>query len=159
YIGLGWALPFSFYQEAIDKALPKGGRISIVTDDTQDAFFLRFRQWKPVFFKGTPLQQMSYMSHAPRLVMSASTFSWWPAFLGNAEMVVCPVPAFGIWSSKDRAEGIDLVDRSRFHCLDCPTPYTLSPLESLYQRARSYRSRATRWVNETFHTRFPVQHF
>ncbi len=159
YIGLGWALPFSFYEEAIELTLPKGGRVSIVTDDPNDTFFLRFRKWKPTFFKGTPLQQMSYMSHAPRLVMSASTFSWWPAFLGKAETVVCPVPSFGIWAPGDVGRGIDLIDRSRFVSIDCPLPYVMSTLEKLYQRARSYRARGAAWSNQTFHTNFPVNHF
>lgn len=159
YIGLGWALPFAYYEEAIERALPKGGRVVIVTDDPHDPFFLRFSKWRPTFFKGTPLQQMSFMSHAPRLVMSASTFSWWPAFLGCAETVVCPLPTFGIWSASQQADSINLIDRDRFLCIDCSEPYVLSRLESLYQRFRSYRSRGTRWLNETCHTRFPVQNF
>ncbi len=159
YVGLGWALPFSYYEEAIERTLPKGGGLFIVTDDPSDTFFLRFRKWKPVFFKGTPMQQMSYMSHAPRLVMSASTFSWWPSFLGNAETVVCPVPSFGIWSQTGSGGDVALIERERFLCLECPEPYYPNFLEKLYQRSRSYRARSTRWVNETFQTRFPVQNF
>lgn len=158
YIGLGWALPFSFYEEAIERALPKGGRVSIVTDDPNDTFFLRFRKWKPKFFKGTPLQQMSYLSHAPRLVMSASTFSWWPAFLGKAESVVCPVPAFGPWA-RDSGHEISLADCERFICVPCESAYQMGFTERLYQRTRSYRHNGTKWLNQRFNLNLPVQNY
>lgn len=159
YIGLGWALPFSFYEEAIERAIPNGGRVTIVTDDPADTFFYHFRRWRPAFFKGTPLQQMSYMSNAPRLVMSASTFSWWPAFLGQAQTVVCPVPCFGIWAPGPKGQDINLIDHSRFVCIDCPVPYNMNVMEKLYQRARSYRTRTAAWSNQTFRTNFPVKKF
>jgi hypothetical protein len=159
YIGHGWALPFSYYEEAIERALPTSGRLSIVTDDPGDSFFLRFRKWRPRYHQGSFLQDLSYMTHAPRLVMSASTFSWWPAFLGNAEMVICPVPSFGIWASEDQQQGIDLIDRSRFICLDCPMAYHPNAIEKIYQRARSYRHRSARWLNDNLHTQFSVKDF
>ena len=159
YVGLGWALPFSYYEEAIERALPPSGRVSIVTDDPSDSFFLRFRRWRPTFFKGTPMQAMSYMSQAPRLIMSASTFSWWPSFLGNPEIVVCPVPSFGIWSADDGDDDIDLIEQGRFLCLKCSERYQPNVLEKLYQRGRSYRARSTRWVNKILQTDFPVQNY
>jgi hypothetical protein len=139
YVNLGWALPFSYYEEAIERVLPRGGRVSIVTDDPLDTFFLRFRRWRPSFFKGTPFQQISYMSHAPRLVMSPSTFSWWPTFLGRAETVVCPLHSVGVWSPVGVARDSNLIEQDRFICIDCSESYYPNSIEKLYQRLKYSR--------------------
>ena len=158
FIGLGWALPFAWYEEAIENALPKGGRVSIVTDDPHDPFFRHFRRWRPRFFRGTPAEQMAYMTAAPRLVMSASTFSWWPAFLGHAETIVCPVPSFGVWAG-DGGHEIALTDVPGFTRLPAPSPYAPDLLEGAYQRWRSYRARGADWLNRHLGTRFAVSKF
>ncbi len=44
------------------------------------------------------------MTRARRMVMSQSTFSWWPTFLGTPDEVVCPVPSFGVWSPEGEAK-------------------------------------------------------
>lgn len=158
FIGLGWALPFTWYQEAIEAALPRGGRVAIVTDDPSDPFFRHFRRWRPRFFRGTPAEQMSYMASAPRLVMSASTFSWWPAFLGHAETVVCPVPTFGVWAG-DGGHEIALTEVPGFTRLPARASYAPDTLESAYQRWRSYRARGADWLNSHLGTRFSVSKF
>jgi len=158
FIGLGWALPFAWYEEAIEMALPRGGRVSIVTDDPNDPFFRHFRRWSPRFFRGTPSEQMAYMTAAPRLVMSASTFSWWPAFLGNANTVVCPAPSFGVWAG-DGGHEIALTDVPGFTRLPSRSPYAPDMLEAAYQRWRSYRARGADWLNRHLGTRFSVSKF
>jgi hypothetical protein len=158
FIGLGWALPFAWYEGAIETALPRGGRVTIVTDDASDPFFRHFRRWRPRFFRGTPAEQMAYMTAAPRLVMSASTFSWWPAFLGNAESVVCPVPSFGVWAG-DGGHEIALTDVPGFTRLTASSPYAPDRLEAAYQRWRSYRARGGDWLNRHLGTHFAVSKF
>jgi hypothetical protein len=76
---------------------------------------------------------MVFMARAPRLVMSQSTFSWWPTFLGNQDEVVCPVPSFGWWAEKF---GAGLIERDRFICIECRTPYRATRAEGLYQKRR-----------------------
>lgn len=158
FIGLGWALPFTWYEEAIEAALPCGGRVAIVTDDPSDPFFRHFQRWRPRFFRGTPAEQMAYMAAAPRLVMSASTFSWWPAFLGNAETVVCPVPTFGVWAG-DGGHEIALTEVPGFTRLPARASYAPDTLESAYQRWRSCRARGADWLNSHLGTRFSVSKF
>ena len=104
YVQFGWALPFSYYREAIETVLPQNGQVWIVTDDRRDPFLRKFAAWKPKFFSGTASEDMLFMARAPRLVMSQSTFSWWPAFLGGVQQVVCPIPGFGAWSRTDEAK-------------------------------------------------------
>ena len=83
---------------------------------------------------------MLFMSRSSKLVLSQSTFSWWPAFLGDVESVACPLPQSGIWSDVTEFPGIDLIERDRFICLPC-TDYRPTRLESIYQRARRVHRR------------------
>jgi hypothetical protein len=98
---------------------------------------------------------MSYMSNAPRLVMSASTFSWWPAFLGQAQTVICPVPTFGPWHSLSQTE-INLAETPGFIQLPATAPYTMDAIERAYQRFRSYRAKGAEWLNLRLGTNLPV---
>jgi hypothetical protein len=149
YVQLGWALPFSYYRDAIEMLLPPGGALWIVTDDRRDPFLRRFSPFKPRFFTGTAVEQMLFMTRAPRLVMSASTFSWWPAFLGDMDKIVCPLPAFGAWSRAADSE-VDLIDAQRFVCLRCAGPDRPSGVEAAYQKMRLFRRRniirANHWL-------------
>ena len=54
--------------------------------------------------------------------MSKSTFSWWAAFLSNAEEVYIPKASRGIWCwEESREAGIDLFvdDESRYINVEC----------------------------------------
>src|SRR5215813_6868268 len=88
YVSLGWALPFSYYDSAIERALPSNGEVWLVSDDRSDPFLKRFKKWNAKFFAGSALQQFGLMRSAVSLVLSQSTFSWWPAFLGDASKVI-----------------------------------------------------------------------
>lgn len=146
YVQLGWALPFSFYEEALDRLRVDGETIWIVTDDPRDPFF---RQFGPDvrFFQGTDLQQLRFMSRARRLVMSQSTFSWWPTFLGNPETVICPDPAFGAWSAQGEARDARLIERDRFVCVPCCESYRPTSAEARYQSRRALRRRVVLALN------------
>jgi hypothetical protein len=156
YVQLGWALPFSYYEQAIETVLPQGGRVWIVTDDSRDPFFMRFAGWRPRFLNGTALEQILFMTRTPRLVMSQSTFSWWPTFLGEVEEVVCPLPNFGIWSEAGEPPGVDLIERDRFTCLPCTEAYQPTRLEAAYQRMRLVHRRIVLRANRTFHLALTV---
>ncbi len=113
YVQMRWGLPFSYYDEALETLLPHGGDVWIVTDDSHDPFLRHFSKWKPKFFRGNPLETMLFMSGSSKLVLSQSTFGWWPAFLGDVESVACPLPQSGIWSDVTEFPGIDLIERDR----------------------------------------------
>jgi hypothetical protein len=147
YVRMGWALPFSFYDEAIEILMPHAREVCIVTDDHHDPFLRNFSKWKPKFFQGTPLETLLLMSRSPQLVMSQSSFSWWPTFLGVAKRIVCPLPQFGIWSDAGEFPGIDLIERDRFICLPCAKAYQPTRLEYAYQGTRSMLRRVTAMAN------------
>lgn len=156
YVQLGWALPFDYYREAIERLAPFSGPLWIVTDDARDPFMRQFDRWRPQYFVGSGLEQLAFMSRAARLVMSQSTFSWWPTFLGTPERVVCPVPEFGCWGPNGDGGEVDLIERDRFECLPCPTPYTPTAIEARYQRWRLFKRRAVLKFNRTFPWSLPV---
>jgi hypothetical protein len=150
YVSLGWALPFSYYAEALERIRPRRGDLWIATDDKHDPFLARFRAWRPKLLSGPAVAQMAWMSRASCLVLSQSSFSWWPTFLGNPELVVCPDPAFGIWSRVGAADETNLVEPDRFLCLPCPEPYAPTMVERLYQKHRALLSRAATAVYRQF---------
>jgi len=148
YVQHGWALPFSYYAEALERLIPKGGRVWIVTDDSRDPFFRNFAPWRPRYSSGAALEQMLFMARADRLVMSQSTFSWWPTFLGDPNAVVCPVPSFGAWSEQGEAREASLIERDRFICLKCAKRYQPTNSEVRYQWRRQLRRRLLLAVNK-----------
>jgi hypothetical protein len=142
YIIQGGALPYSFYNEALEALLPHhGGDVWIVTDDRYDPFLRKFFTWKPKFFNGTALEALRFMSHSRQLVISQSSFSWWPTFLGDVERVICPLPQNGPWSDTARILGTELIEKDRFTCLQCE-PYRRTKVDSAYLRLRQIHSRA-----------------
>lgn len=149
YVAMGWALPFSYYEEAIQRFLPKNGRLWIATDDRHDPFLRRFAQWKPKFVRGTALEHMAFFMNAARLVISPSSFSWWGAFLGEHETVVAPICSYGPWAPG--SENPSLIDRDWFECIECPEPYQTVGAEKLYHQARSLRQRFVQKLNRDFH--------
>lgn len=155
FVQLGWALPFSFYEAAL-RRLPPSGDVWILTDDAGDPFFRRFAEWHPTFAHGSVLAQLRLMTAARRMVMSQSTFSWWPTFLGNPEAVVCPEPSFGAWSDSGEARDALLIERDRFLCLPVAAPDVPTPAEARYQARRLLKRRVILAVNRRLGTQFGV---
>jgi hypothetical protein len=157
YVQLGWALPFSYYEEAISRLLPEGGRLGIVTDDMYDPFFWAFRRWRPKFLVGNPIEQLAIMVHAKRLVMSQSTFSWWATFLApEGQMVVSPLPSYGCWALNTSDEKADLIESDRFYCIPCVESYQGSLTERTYQQWRLIKRRGILHVNRKYNLSIDV---
>lgn len=151
YIPLGWALPFSYYDEALKRMLPNGGKILIMTDDRKDPFFRKFARWNPRFSTGTALEDLLTMTKAKRLIMSQSTFSWWPTFLGDPQEVACPLPSFGAWSPSGAAKDANLIERDRFMCIECREPYQPTIADRLHQKRRGLWRRIVLAANRHLH--------
>jgi len=156
YVRIGWALPFSYYQTAIEKLLPRNGRLIIATDDPADPFFRRFRRWRPTFLKGGIMETMASMAAAQRVIMSQSTFAWWPTFLSRLDQsIVCPDPTFGCWGP---AEVPDLIEEDRFNCIPCDKPYTAEKREKLHQQFRHLKRRSIIHLNDRYGAKLAVPH-
>lgn len=155
YIGYKWALPFEYYEEAITKYRPPNAEVWIATDDRNDPFFNRFRQWRPKYIKADDRTTIAIMARARVLVMSRSSYSWWPAILSEGGQAVCPAPRDGFWSRKTGSE-IDLIDRGRFICLECDGTYQPTAIERGYQIWRSANRKITQRINSRFKTKTQV---
>lgn len=153
YVQNGSALPFSFYQEAIDRALSSAGRVKIATDDPNDPFLKRFRRWPSQVLHGSAAETLFRMTRAPCLILSQSTFAWWGAFLApEAQRVICPKPATGFWSDGS-PHAIDLIDPDRFEVIPCREADVPSPSEARYQMWRQFKRRVVNHLNRRYGAR------
>lgn len=140
YVSMGWALPFSYYRKAIEITWDGASPLYIATDDREDPFFRNFEEYAPKYVDMGPVDTILAMSQAKSVVMSRSSFSWWAAFLGDHETVVCPDPSEGFWSEEQRAlQSVDLVDEEDFLCLPCEGVYAPSSEEKRYLLLQNLR--------------------
>ncbi|HUI80065.1 MAG TPA: alpha-1,2-fucosyltransferase [Bryobacteraceae bacterium] len=146
------ALPFSYYEEALTQAAQGAGDVWITTDDPHDPFFKRFAAWRPKFHSGTAIEQLAFLSKAARLVMSASTFSWWAAFLGEPELVICPQPSIGVW---DGGGDISLIEPEHFRCIRITDRYRANLAEALHRKQRGLRWRVVTELNRRLKLSLP----
>jgi hypothetical protein len=138
YISNGWALPFSYYERAIQLLHNRTNKVVIITDDPADPFFLRFRKYKPIFFKAPAIEQLRLMSRSNFLIMSQSTFSWWGNFLSQEQVAICPRPTFGCWGRNNDLGDISLIDGNGFVIIDCEEQYTPTLFERCYHHGQIY---------------------
>lgn len=91
YLRLGWALPFDYYEAALE-ALPKAdGPLVLLSDDGLVANF--GAQWfeskgfdvipDSVLGKRSRHRDLALLADASQVVMSNSTFCWWGTVLGD----------------------------------------------------------------------------
>lgn len=149
YIQMGWATPFEFFQRLVDAAECR--QVSIVTDVPGDPFFRRFRKYDPVIFHKTPLEDFCMLRSFKKMVISQSTFSWWAAFLSDAEEIIVPQSENSLWSGNSKYLNVDMrislniFDEDRFKLV--PVQETYRPnLAELMFNAKHYRARLReRW--------------
>ena len=149
YIQMGWATPFEFFREVLESA--KCERVFIVTDEPRDPFFRRFGHYQPVVFHQGPLEDFSMLLSFKKMAISQSTFSWWAAFLSEAEEVVVPSSENDLWSANrkhfdvDMRLSLDVYDERRFRMVPVRGTYRPNLAEFVFN-ARHYRARLrARW--------------
>ena len=80
----------------------------------------QFEKYNPIILKGDTLTDFRSLKSFKKIIISQSTFSWWAAFLSDADEVFFPLPEKGTarlineWS--DGRPDIDLVvsDEERY---------------------------------------------
>lgn len=89
YVRLGWQLPATYYTDSLT-ALDVGSATSVevVSDDVLAArglvSHLRDAGWDARVIGGdSPIDDLFALANAEKLVMANSTFSWWPALIGD----------------------------------------------------------------------------
>jgi hypothetical protein len=93
YLNLGWQLPIQYYRDAIAQIDDGNCKFIIFTDD---------KNWCEEMFPGMHIHEneersymdMMVMSKMSKIVISNSTFSWWAAYIGDIQTVICPYPWF-----------------------------------------------------------------
>lgn len=85
----GWTLPLSYYDTAL-KELDPVGRVYICGTSIDEEVQSHMERYSPIYIGGTPLEQFSAMMRFPCMILSNSTFCWWPAFLSDCRQVYAP---------------------------------------------------------------------
>ncbi|MCX5713944.1 MAG: exostosin family protein [Candidatus Omnitrophica bacterium] len=114
YVNRGHDQPFSYFDEAL--SLARFERVFICTDGPHDPFMKLFKKYNPVIFHNefSALDDFWFIMSFKKIVLSASSFSWWAGFLSNATEIYFPVPKIGPWCSPDVDLRIDDEDRYIF---------------------------------------------
>lgn len=97
-------LDVSYYERALDALSP--GRVYVCGLGIDTTLREALRRFEPVYLDLDAHATLHLMSRFARIVMANSTFSWWGAYLSEAERIVFPLPVRGAWSP-DRPE-VDL---------------------------------------------------
>jgi len=118
YVDIGITISHDFYKNAI-KTLGYT-KVSIVTDDCTTKYIqelmsegikvLSTQRVNKFDVANTEAEMLdyAYMLKSKHLLISHSTFSWWPAFLGNQEKIFYPVVSKSMWKEPPEKDDIDL---------------------------------------------------
>ena len=106
-------MPFAYYEKALQNTTYD--RLFICSDpETIDSKYIKqFEKYNPIILKGDTLTDFRSLKSFKKIIISQSTFSWWAAFLSDADEVFFPLPEKGTarlineWS--DGRPDIDLV--------------------------------------------------
>lgn len=118
YVSMGHALPFSYYEEALKKA--SADRVFICTDDPSDKFVAALcNKYHATIYHNPnePWKDLKFISSFNKIIQSASSFSWWAAFLSRAEEIYTPIPRTGYWTHPNVSLAVD--DEDRYIYIPC----------------------------------------
>lgn len=112
--------PINYYEYCLRKFSELDLPIFIVTENPNSKLVVELREKFPkvVIHSNSPVEDMSILMRADYLVMSQGTFSWVPAFLGNAKKVFFPL--IGYWHPRSKRRDVyHYIPEDRFSYLDC----------------------------------------
>lgn len=84
----GNVLDPNYYHHCLEHE--KFKRLFIVTDQPNDEYFVNFLPYNPIFTRGGLKEDFWFIAGFSRIIIANSTFSWWSAFLSNAEKIYTP---------------------------------------------------------------------
>ena len=130
YIRDGAALPFSYYDECLSKA--RYDRVFICTDDPKDPFISLFKRYNAIIHHtaGDYLADFRFMAGFNKIIQSASSYSWWAAFLSNAGEIYCPIPLKGHWSRESEIN-LRVDDEAGYIHVECKDIYEPTAAEKM----------------------------
>jgi len=125
YRYLGWVLAPEYYHLII--ARERFSRLYVVTDEPNSPYLETFARYKPTLVAGSAFGSLRFIRAARRIVLAQSTFSWWGAYLSEAERIYFPIPRKSLWS---RGSRVNLrVDDPRYVYVENVPTLPKEPLE------------------------------
>jgi hypothetical protein len=118
YTDLKLNLPFDYvWENALKiKTDNKLENIVIVTNETTQEGFLKFKEKDCKFFHKSIIEDFSYLKNANHLMIAQSSYSWWAGILGNGNVYFPTIKMGHNHWSKDTDDCHDLyVDDPRYN--------------------------------------------
>lgn len=84
-----WTLPLSYYEQVLS-SFGTLGQVYICGTCIDDVTKECLKRFQPIYFHGSPMEHFSFFMKFKRIVLSNSTFSWWGAFISEAEEIYAP---------------------------------------------------------------------
>lgn len=84
-----WTLPMTYYHQTLS-SLKAPGRVYVCGTCIDERVRGSLEKYDPIYFNGTPIEHLGFMTRFSRLILSNSTFAWWGAFLSDATEIYAP---------------------------------------------------------------------
>lgn len=108
----GDVLSFEWYRDILEGM--NFNKLYICTDIPNDPFLDHFKKYNPIISSNDKYKDFDFIRSFNKIIISMSTYSWWAAFLSNAEEIYFPISDYGSWRT---GSDIDLKvdDDNRYH--------------------------------------------
>jgi hypothetical protein len=118
-------LPFEYYEQAL--ASTTYNRVFICVDEPTSPFLEKFKKYNPIIVSSRSINQLmssniswdeiskinmddfAFICSFNKIIISESTYSWWAAFLSNAQEIYAP------YCSNESTNTYGKIDEERYH--------------------------------------------
>jgi hypothetical protein len=112
YKDIGAYIGLENYYRMLDKVDIDISKLTIVTPHIDSDIEIIAQKYNANILSGNIFDDFLYIKNARNIIMSQSTFSWWAAFLGDAENVYIPLSIKGMskgwWYTVPDIDDVDL---------------------------------------------------
>ena len=119
------------YYETLLSGISLGGKVYVCGLGLSEEVRATLAPFKPIYVDLSAIETLKLLTQANRIVMANSTFSWWGAYLSEADEIYFPRMVRNFWG-KDRPDVNLEVPEERYHYMnDVPVrswrPFRLMP--------------------------------